>query len=283
VSLIKEILDASARKLEQRRARVSESELRRRAGDADKASTTFASALAAPSFSIIAELKNRSPSAGAMDPSNLADALDVYIKTPTVSAISVLTNEDHFGNSIDDLERVRRLTRKPILRKDFIVDPYQVWEARAFGADAILLMAALHFEDPGRMHDLFDLATSLGMDALFEIGMGDAPLDEQCEIIPKKAVIWGVNSRQFKAIAARPGAWVGKDPSTKQERHSELWQHIPAGKIAVAESGIHQPADVLPLVRLGYKAALIGTAFLKGPQRVADVVAGFDDAITGKR
>jgi indole-3-glycerol phosphate synthase len=275
LSIIDEILTASARKLEERRVRIPQVELEKAARDADRASTGFADALAVPDFSIIAEWKRRSPSAGAMNEPNLAEALGVYTRAEVVSAISVLTNEDHFGNTLDDLRRVRRMTRKPILRKDFIVDPYQVWEARAAGADAILLMAALHVDAPARMHDLFALATSLGMDALFEIGMGDAPLPEQCRSIPTGARVIGINSRQFKSIPPSPGAWVGKDPSTQKERHRELRKHIPSDRLAVAESGIHEAADLRALVELGYNAALIGTALLKGPATVDAVMTAF--------
>ncbi len=275
MSLIQDILKASARRLAERRAKLPEAELRARAAVAPRASMTFREALQAQKFSIIAEHKRRSPSGGAMDAANVSNALAVYRDTPSISAISVLTDQDYFEGSLEDLQRARKSTNKPLLRKDFIVDDYQVWEARACGADAILLMAALHADDGPRMLRLFELATSLGMDVLFEIGMSEAPIEEQCRIIPNAATIVGVNSRRFKTATATLGSFLGKDLSTDQDRHRALRSCIPDGKLAVAESGIHQPPEVRTLQALRYNAALIGTAFLKGPESVANVVAGF--------
>jgi indole-3-glycerol phosphate synthase len=243
---------------------------------------SFFEALNGAAFSVIAEVKRRSPSAGNMDPGNLDRALDAYLACPSVSAISILTDVDHFGGSIEDLAKARVRSHKPLLRKDFIFDEYQVWEARAFGADAILLMAGLH-DDPGRLRVLFDLARSLGMDVLFEIGMSILPVADQVKVIPQDAAIWGINSRQFAssrfAIRAHAGRLIGKDLITNLSRHRDLFDLIPQGKLAVAESGIESPNDLSALAKLGYRAALIGTALLKKGAKLETTLGAFDERL----
>jgi len=287
MSLLSDILKQTDTDLNERRSRVPMSELQRRAKDAPPP-RSLKDALSR-GFSIIGEIKRRSPSAGEMNSRNVADALDVYNDSPIITAISVLTDEPFFGGSLDRLWQVRKATNKPILRKDFIIDQYQVWEARAFGADAILLMGAIHEKKPSRLRDLYELAKSLGLEALVEIGMNQAGPQQQAAIVPSDVEIWGVNSRKFHSspLKLRMRAskllgllgLVGRDFTTHPNRHRQLRDLIPPGKIAVAESGIKQPREINALMDLGYNAALIGTAFLKGPRRVADVVAEFTACI----
>lgn len=281
MSLLSDILRRTKADLVERRSRLPLSELRRRAEDMPPPKS-LKDALS-KGFSIIGEIKRRSPSAGEMNSRNIADALDVYNDSPIITAISVLTDEPFFGGSLDRLWQARKATNKPILRKDFIVDEYQVWEARAFGADAILLMAAVHEDNPGQLGYLYEVAKSLGLQALVEIGMSQARPEKQAAIIPRDAEIWGINSRQFHSsrlkLRMRASKLFGRDFMTSPSRHRQLRGLTPDGKIVVAESGIHQPREIDALVQLGYNAALIGTAFLKGPRRVADVVAAFAERI----
>lgn len=281
MSLLSDILQRTRADLVERQSRLPLSELQRRAEDMPPPKS-LKEALS-NGFSIIGEIKRRSPTAGEMNPRNVADALDVYNDSPIITAISVLTDEPFFGGSVDRLSQVRKATTKPILRKDFIVDEYQVWEARAFGADAILLMGGVHEKDPARLEYLYQLAKSLGLQALVEIGMSQAGPEQQAAIVPKDAEIWGINSRQFHSsrLKVRVGVskLLGQDFMTSKRRHRQLRGLIPAGKIAVAESGIHKPREIDALVHLGYHAALIGTAFLKGPLKVADVVSAFAQRI----
>jgi len=214
-----------------------------------------------------------------MDSANVARAYEVYRATPWITALSVLTDEDHFGGDVEELARAREaVPEKPILRKDFIVDRYQILEARACGADAVLLMAALHAENPGRLAELFAFTRQLGMRALVEIGMGGGDTLELPKIIPPDAIIRGINSRRFEGSveAAKAGAGIlertGRDPLTSLDLHKSLRNLIPADKIAVAESGFHNAADLQAARDAGYNAALIGTAFLKAP-------GGLDNAI----
>lgn len=225
-------------------------------------------------FSVIAEHKRRAPSAGPMKPENVAEAYGAYAETPWISAVSVLTDEDYFSGSADDLVEARERVQKPILRKDFIVDEYQVVEARAFGADAILLMASVLASDPARMRVLYDLARSLGLDVLVELGMTERRIEDLVPVVPPGARIWGINARSF---AARGNASQA-DPLARQHlptdvrHHREFRRLVPAGRLSVAESGIHTAAELTAARDAGYDAALVGTAFLCGPRPIRNVI-----------
>lgn len=284
--LFKKILSKTQERLAERKRALPEAELRSRLAEAPPV-RSFKDALSRE-FSVIAEHKRRSPSGGDMDPHNLAQALSVYQKQPWISAISVLTDEDHFKGSLADLQKARELfPDRPLLRKDFLIDPYQVLEARLYGADAVLLMATLHADQPGKLHELLDLTHELGMHALLEIGMGGEDAHKLQKIVPPHAEIWGINARTFEgslgvraAVSRLAMNIVQKDLMTSRKLHDELRDLIPPGKIAVAESGIHT-ADHLRTARAGgYQAALIGTAFLKGPRRIEEVAAEFSQVFS---
>ena len=210
-------------------------------------------------FGIIAEIKERSPSHGPMRRENVDEATAAYEQSKIVRAISVLTNHSHFGMSMDRLRDTKMRGTKPVLRKDFIFDEYQVYEARAFGADAILLMANLL--EPGEMKPLYGLAKELGMDVLFE-----CHTREQIEQLPAGADIYGINSRTFASGTTRYGvsALLGKLGSSKDLTvdldRFELGQYVPKRALKVAESGVS--AKTIRQVRheLGYHAALVGTS-----------------------
>jgi indole-3-glycerol phosphate synthase len=234
-------------------------------------------------FCVIAEHKRRSPSGGASDPANLAAAYATYAEVPWVAAVSVLTDEPYFAGSLDDLAVARERVKKPILRKDFIIDDYQVVEARAFGADAILLMASVLSDDPPAMRRLYEHARALGLDVLVELGMTERRIEELVAVVPAEARIWGINARQFAkrgsagaspattSTAFAPGA--KHDLPTDVGAHVDYRRLIPAGKLAVAESGIHRTPELAAARKAGYDAALIGTAFLGADRAIADVVA----------
>jgi indole-3-glycerol phosphate synthase len=281
MSLIDDILSDSGKRLADRKRKVPLGEVQKRAAGAPRADFTFRHALEAAPFSIIAEVKAASPSSGPMDSKNVRVALETYDATPSVSAVSILTDEDHFGGSLDRLLGARQRTKKPLLRKDFIVDEYQVWEARAYGADAVLLMADLYRDDPRRLARVFDVVRDLGMDALFELGMKTVAVPS--EVVPEGAAIWGVNSRRFQTtklqVRSTVGRILGRELSIDSDAHRQLRPQIPAGKIAIAESGIHDRADLKHLFEINYRAALIGTAFLKKGADVASVVSDFDEEV----
>lgn len=279
--LLDTIVAATRARVAERRARVPRAEIERRALAAPHPRSLSQALLARP-FSVIAEHKRSSPSGGKMDTGNVARCLDVYGREPWVSAISVLTDVDHFDGSLDDLERARQLCgERPILRKDFIVDEYQVYEARAHGADAILLMTAVHTRSREDFARLFELASELGLECLIELGLGDGDPRELATMVPAAAKIWGVNSRAFQGTerqreesraSLESG---GRDLFTSLERHDELLPLVPPGAIAVAESGLHTADDLRRTRAKGYRAALIGTAFVKGPQSIESVAEEF--------
>ena len=270
--------------LERKRAEIAEAkqsrslgELRQMIPDAPPV-RPFAPALT-PGFGLIAELKRRSPSGGDMRPENFEQAPAAYAQSPAVRAVSVLTNATDFGMSIDELLSVKAIVPKPILRKDFILEDYQVYEARALGADALLLMA--NVLDRESMRRLFELSRELGMDVLFE-----AHTKQEIDAIPDGARLYGINSRKFKAskrwLLARVLIRLGltsaaPDLSVELETFS-LIKHLPADAIKIAESGV-KPAKLPELIKMGYNAILVGTSLLKAPGGVQSILREFEEAL----
>ena len=193
---------------------------------------------------IIAEIKRQSPSKGIINKHISVDRLSVGYMQAGASAISVLTDKKFFGGSGADLKTARTFNYCPILRKDFIVDEYQVIEARAWGADAILLIAAVL--TPGEIKKLACLAQSLGLEVLLEI-----PSEQELNgnLIEEISCI-GVNNRDLKSFVV------------SLDRSFELASKIPDSYVRVAESGIRTPADVVALRRAGFNGFLIGELFM---------------------
>lgn len=283
MSFLDAIVANTRARVAERRVKEPLDEIRARLADAPSPRSLF-DALRGR-FSVIAEHKRRAPSAGPMSPENVARAYETYAETPWISAVSVLTDHDYFDGARDDLVVAREKTKKPVLRKDFIVDEYQVLEARAFGADAILLMASVLASDPAKMRDLHALARSLGLDVLVELGMTERRIEDLVDVVPKDARIWGINARAFAkkdgSKSADPNA--RHDLSTDVSRHVEYRRLVPAGKIAVAESGIHTAAELRGAREAGYDAALVGTAFLVGPKSISEVTAELSRAFENSR
>lgn len=195
---------------------------------------------------IIAEIKRASPSRGALaeiaDPASLA----VSYETGGASAISVLTEGRRFGGSLDDLEAVRAAVSLPVLRKDFIADPYQVFEARAAGADLVLLIVAAL--DQPTLHSLFTLITELGMTPLVETHSAD----EVSRAVDLGAPLIGVNARDLSTF------------ELDQDLFGRLADSIPSGVIRIAESAVKAPDDVAHYRRAGADVVLIGEALVTG-------------------
>jgi indole-3-glycerol phosphate synthase len=194
-------------------------------------------------FGIIAEFKRKSPSRGIMNEyASSGMVCRDYIQAGA-SAVSVLTDTLYFGGSSEDLINVRESISFPILRKDFIVDEYQIVEARSIGADAILLIASLH--SPEKIELFHRLALSLGLEALVEVH------DEtDFSKIPADAQIIGINSRNLASL----------DIDTAL--HSALLDMIPENVVKVAESGIKSASDCVSLRNAGFKGFLIGELFM---------------------
>jgi indole-3-glycerol phosphate synthase len=229
------------------------------------------------SFGLIAEIKACSPSVGPMRAENVAEAPAAYEESPTVKALSVLTNERHFGGSMERLQEIRSAVSKPVLRKDFILEEYQVREARAFGADAILLMASVL--DAARLKGFYELTLELGMEALFEVHD-----EEEVAALPAQVRIVGINSRRFKAPEESAGfAAVGGQGSSQKDFSIrldtfELVDRLPAGTIRVAESGLD--AGNVASVAEKFHAALVGTSLLRDPAGIRAGLSAFEEALS---
>lgn len=224
-------------------------------------------------FGLIAEVKERSPSVGPMREKNVTHALGAYQNSSIVRAISVLTNNLHFGMSIERLTSARAAVTKPILRKDFILEEYQVREARAFGADAILLMA--NVLDASRLQGFYDLTRELGMEALFEVHT-----EEEIGSLPADAKVVGINSRKFKTDQG----FVGSKGESKKDfsldySAFELAEKLPAAALKVAESGL-SPRNIAETSKR-FSAALVGTSLLRDERGIEDCLKEFEEALYG--
>jgi indole-3-glycerol phosphate synthase len=191
-------------------------------------------------INIISELKKASPSRGVIRQEYAPAALAASLEQAGAAALSVLTEEDFFSGSLADLKEASRVTRIPILRKDFIVDPWQVWETRAAGADSFLLIAAIL--DDSSLRELLDLGRSLKMEALVEVHSRA----ELKRALAAGARIVGVNNRDLR------------DFQVHVETSLELAEAIPDDRIAVSESGLRSHNDLVRLQLAGFDAFLIG-------------------------
>lgn len=201
-------------------------------------------ALSGDEMKVIAEVKRSSPSKGLLSDISDPAALAEKYQDAGASVISVLTEERRFRGSLADLDAVRSRIDIPILRKDFMVDEYQIFEARAHGADVILLIVAALSKN--QLRDFFDIAAELKMAALIEVHTADE-LERALEINPR---IVGVNSRNLKTLDVDPGAF------------AELIPQIPSNLIRVAESGISSRKDVEFAQKSGAGAILVGEALV---------------------
>lgn len=243
--LLDTIVGATRRVVTIRRHRLPPAALEEEAASRRPAGHVFHAALArADTINIIAECKRRSPSRGvlrqAYDPAAIARRFD----EEGAVALSVLTEPTFFDGSLEHLRAVRRAVSLPLLRKDFIVDPYQLIEARACGADAVLLIVATLSDVD--LVDLYKQAKAMGLAALVEVH--DATELERA--LAAGAEIVGVNNRNLRTLAL----------DTRVS--DELISRIPKDVVAVSESGLRSPGDLQRLRGLGYHAFLIGERFM---------------------
>ena len=249
---LEDLVGATRDSLERRKRERPLADLEREAG-VQREAQPFAEALSRPGTSLIAEHKRRSPSAGAIrEGAQCADLVQAY-ERGGAAAVSVLTEEAHFGGSLADLDEARSATWLPILRKDFTVDAYQIYEARAAGADAVLLVVgSLETE---QLASLANLAWDLDLDALVEIH-DEEELERALEI---DADIIGINNRDLE------------DFSVDIERTFDLIADVPAGKVVVSESGITDRHQIEELEQVGVDAVLIGEFLMRAPDPEAAV------------
>ena len=196
-------------------------------------------------ISIISEIKRSSPSKGSLAPIGDPAGLAALYEQAGAAVISVLTERRRFGGSLDDLDIVRKAVDIPVLRKDFMVSEYQFYEARAHGADVVLLIVAALSQN--QLDDYYQLSKELGMKALVEVHTHDE-LERALEISPE---IVGVNSRNLKTLEVDTQAF------------SQLIPQIPSGIARVAESGISKRDDVVFAHECGATAILVGEALVR--------------------
>ncbi|RPF31562.1 indole-3-glycerol phosphate synthase TrpC [Streptomyces sp. TLI_185] len=244
MSVLDGILAGVREDLEERQRATPLAELRSRAADAAPALDPLP-AFRAPGVSIIAEVKRKSPSKGALadipDPASLA----AQYAAGGAAAISVLTERRRFGGSLADLDAVRARVDVPVLRKDFIVDPYQLWEARAHGADLALLMVVSL--DDGQLADLMGLCKELGLTPLVEAHTAE----EVRRAAAAGAELLGINARDLTTL------------DVDRKVFADLVTAIPEGTVRVAESGVTGPEDVAEYRGWGADVVLVGEALVR--------------------
>lgn len=249
MSILDEIVDRTRDEVRRRRRDVPEDTLRgllRPHGEG----RPFAEALASqPGVSVIAEHKRRAPSSSAplREGAALADVVSAYERAGA-TALSVLTDGPFFGGALEDLAAARAASRLPVLRKDFIVHPYQVVETAAAGADAMLLIVAALEDD--ELRRLYDDARALDLDVLVEVH--DEPeLERALEVVDADVI--GINNRNLR------------DMTIDLQRTFDLLSAIPTGKVVVSESGISRREELEELERVGVDAVLVGSHLMKQP------------------
>jgi indole-3-glycerol phosphate synthase len=247
-TVLDKILDHKVTEIEARQAAVPLDRQVELARQADPPRGMLA-ALRRDTVALIAEVKHASPSKGVLiEPFHPVELGTTYA-AHGAAAISVLTDEMFFKGSLDDLTAVRRAVTVPVLRKDFVIDPYQVYEGRAAGADALLLIVAALADD--QLADLHAQITELGMAALVEVH-DEAELERALRLNP---ALVGINNRDLKTFQ------VSLDTTAR------LAKQVPETITLVAESGIHSGADVRHMGEIGAHAVLVGEALVKSSAR----------------
>jgi len=268
VSVLDEILEGVRADLADRQRRVSLEQLKDMARRGPSPVDAMA-ALKAEGVSVIAEVKRASPSRGAMAAIDDPAALAADYEAGGARVISVLTEQRRFGGSLDDLAAVRRAVRIPLLRKDFVVSSYQLWESRAYGADMVLLIVAAL--EQSALVSLVERALSIGLLPLVEVHA-----DEELErAVDAGATVIGVNARNLATL------------EVDRSIFARLAGRIPEGIVKIAESGVRGPHDLLAYAAAGADAVLVGESLVteKDPRSaVADLVtAGSHPALRGER
>jgi indole-3-glycerol phosphate synthase len=247
MSSLDELIAGAREDARRRQEEVPLATLRTRLGGREGA-RPFNEALVRPGLSVIAEFKRRSPTAGELRPgAGVAETVRGY-ERGGAAALSILTEERQFGGSLHDLRASREASDLPILRKDFVVDPYQLYEAAANGADAVLLIVA--GLDDHELAELYGQARELDLDCLVEVH--DEPELERA--LNVDADVLGINNRNLN------------DFSVDVETTVTLLTDVPAGKTVVSESGYRSREQLEELERIGVDAVLIGEALMRADE-----------------
>lgn len=244
LGVLERILQSTRRRVERSKERMPAEALRERFGT--RVPLDFAAALTGPGPNVVAEVKRASPSKGDLAPGLDAAACAFEYQDHGAAAVSVLTEPEFFKGSLDDLAAVRSAVTVPVLRKDFVIDEYQLIEARAYGADAVLLIVAALDDD--RLKALLVGCRALKLTPLVEVRDG-AELDRA---LRAGARLIGINNRDLSTLAVDPATAVGLAPRAKE-----------AGAVVVGESGVDSQAGLAALTAAGCDAALVGTALTR--------------------
>lgn len=260
--ILKKILQRKAEEITERAQRLSMRELSQQVEGAPPVrsfSNAIAKRISTNQLAIIAEIKKASPSKGVLRGNFHPVAIARSYEKGGATCLSVLTDHDFFQGSESDLRMARGACELPILRKDFIIDPYQVYEARVIGADCILLIAAALGDT--LMAELAQLAEHLNMDVLVEVH--DA--EELERALALNTLLIGINNRNLRNFEA------------KLETTLSLLPQIPADRLVVTESGIHTSTDIMKMKQAGVSAFLIGETFIRAADpglRLAELLRG---------
>ena len=269
--ILQQIVATKVEEVKAAKASRPESELKKRIADVDPARNFFKS-LTRPKGVVraIAEVKKASPSAGLIRPDFDPVKIALAYEANGAAAISVLTDEKYFQGSLDYLTQVRQTVSLPVLRKDFIIDPYQVYEARAAGADAVLLIAEC-IDGEAMLIDLLILATELGMTTLLEVHDVESLLKVRPHIgFPHpQYTLLGINNRNLKTM------------TTDLNHTLRLLGMVDQPEIVVSESGIRTPEDVKRLADAGVHRILVGEHLMRQPdpgKALAELIGTGDSA-----
>ena len=245
-NILKEIVQIKQERLKARKREIPRQEVESLISSRERP-LNFSGCLMGDSVRVIAEIKRGSPSKGVFSKGIKASELAAVYAENGAAAVSVLTNEDHFYGSIEDLLEVHNEVYQsgvPVLRKEFIFDPYQIYEARAYGADAILLIVSMLDKD--QLIDFTNIATSLWMQCLVEVHD-----EKELELaVESGAEIIGINNRDLRTF------------NTTLETTEILAPKVPPGKILVSESGISDKSDIKRVMKAGVGAVLVGESLV---------------------
>lgn len=257
MGILQKIVEEKKKKLSETKEKISLVDLVSKLANLKMPVRDFAKAISVPQnkLHVIAELKKSSPSAGLIiedyDPVKIAKSYQAL----KVDAISVLTEEKYFQGDVEHISLVRKVTDVPLLRKDFIIDPYQIYESRLEGADAILLIASLLFKH--EIQKFLDVAEGIGLHCLVEVHSEN---DLQ-KVLDTSAKIIGINNRNLSTLKV--------DIKTTEKLRSK----IPKGHVVVSESGISSKEDIKMLKKLGINAILIGHYLLEKRENIGKALS----------
>lgn len=247
MNILEKIADSKRAEVEAMKRLVGEKDLKVEAYSVLRSVLSMSHSIIGKNPGIIAEHKRRSPSKGEIHAMSRVDEVAANYAANGAAAMSVLTDTPYFGGSLSDLAMARAAApRLPLLRKEFIVEEYQLYQARILGADAVLLIAAMI--DSDLLYRLNDTAHSLGLETLVEIHD-----ESEIEAVPEDADMVGVNNRDLTTF------------NTDIANSSRLISLLPEGMVKIAESGIRTPEDIVRLREAGFDGFLIGEAFMSKP------------------